>query len=185
MGKSWMYVGLLTLAAAAIVCGSRSFAQIDHSIDETNQTAGQDRDAQDRRFAKDLLEKGMAQIQLAQLAMQKTSDSQVKDYAQQVVKDRTAIDGAVENVAKRLGVSVPSKLSHGDRKSLEKLSGLSGSDFDQAFLKQMIRNHKDEVGSCHDEVSNGQDPGLRNLANQAADTFNSHLQMAEKLAQKS
>jgi putative membrane protein len=79
----------------------------------------------DQAFVTKALEGGDAEVQLGQLAEQKSQSNDVKQFGQKMVSDHTQMgDKWFKPVAKQMGVSEPKGPSKKDKKLIEKLQGL-------------------------------------------------------------
>ena len=137
----------------------------------------------DRTFVKEALEGGEAEVQLGQLAQQKSQSDDVKQFAQKMVTDHTQMGQDMMAVAKNLGVSAPNSLSKKDKQFMAKLAGLSGAQFDQEYIKAMVKDHKDDLKAFKDEAQMAQDSGVKQEAQKGQQVIQEHLQMIEQIAQ--
>jgi len=64
------------------------------------------------------------------------------------------------------------------------MQALSRSAYDQAYIKDMLKDHKQDLSEFHTEASNGHDSSIRDAARQGSKTISEHLQMAEQLAKE-
>ena len=85
-------------------------------------------------------------------------------------------------VAQQLGVDVPTQVSKKDSKVINKLQALSGPAYDQAYIKDMVKDHKDDLSEFQTEASSGQDQTVKDAAAQGSKVIAQHLQMAQQLA---
>jgi len=162
--------------AAATVLGSARFA----TAQVVDNSAAQIDD--DKKFVKNATEGGMAEVQLGQLAQQKSNNPNVKAYAQKIVDDHTALNNQLQPVAQRFGVAAPAKLDKKDQAEYDKLSALSGDAFDKAYVQAMVADHKKDLQAFKDEASNTYDQQLKTAAKQGTMVISQHYQMAQKLA---
>ena len=139
---------------------------------------------QDRVFLKDALEGGMAEVQLGQLALQKSSNADVKQFAQKMVDDHTKMGDQLKPIAQQIGVKIPDAPSKKDKTTIAKLQQLNGGDFDKAYMKDMVKDHKSDLSDFRSEADQGSNPAVKNAASQGAGIINQHLQMAEQIDQK-
>jgi putative membrane protein len=138
----------------------------------------------DQSFVKKALEGNAAEVQLGQLAQQKSQSDDVKQFAQKMVSDHTQLnDQMMKPIAQQLKVKEPTELSKKDRELVAKLGGLSGQEFDQAYIQAMVRDHKQDLSEFKDEASTTQNPGMKQAAQQGAALISQHLQMIEQIAQ--
>jgi len=87
---------------------------------------------------------GMVEVKIAQLAVAKTDEAKVRDFAQLVVNEHTTANDELKKVAE--GVDIP--LEPADTKSKQKqenLSRKSGKEFDEAFLEEMAASHANDM----------------------------------------
>lgn len=187
------------LAGALLLCGSMGVAQMSQpSNGPAGQTPGQTNPAMDsqmngmqaagqaspmdKMFVAKAMQGGMAEVQLGQLTLQKSSDDQVKQFAQKMIDDHSRMIDQMKPVAQQLGVSVPNKVSKKDTKTMAKLEGLSGSAYDQAYIQDMVKDHKQDLSDFQTEASSGQDQTAKDAANQGSKIISQHLQMIEQIA---
>lgn len=138
--------------------------------------------ARDSRFVRKALAGDMAEVQLGQLALQKGSSPEVKQFAQKMIDDHTKLSDNMKPVAEKLGVSAPTKLDKKAQRTREKLDALSGTAFDHAYMKDMVKDHKQDLQSFKQEAASTQDPAVKTAADQGAQVISAHLQEAEQIA---
>src|SRR5580692_2613002 len=190
---------LVAAAGAILLCGSLGLAQMSQQPNgAAGQTPSQNNPAMDsqmnsvnapgqpsptdKMFVKKALQGGMAEVQLGQLTLQKSNNDQVKQFAQRMIDDHTKLGEQMKPVAQQLGVSVPTEPSKKDKQTMAKLQALSGSAYDQAYIKDMVKDHKQDLSDFQMEASNGQDPAVKDAATQGSQIISQHLQMAQQLA---
>ena len=149
---------------------------------DNSAAAGVSGPAQDKVFVKKALEGSMAEVQLGQLALQKSNDAQVKEFAQRMVDDHTKMLDQMKPVAQQVGVAVPASPSKSQMKTMDKLKTLSGDAFDQAYIKDMVKDHKEDDADFKREASSTQNPKLREVVQQGDQVIEMHLQHIEKIA---
>jgi putative membrane protein len=193
---------IVVLAGAMLLCGSMGLAQMRDSAGPPGQGAGQtpgqnpSTDPQmngmqtapgqpspvDRMFVSKAMQGGLAEVQLGQLTLQKSNNPQVKEFAQRMIDDHTKLNEQMKPVAQQVGVTPPDQISKGDRKTIAKLQALSGSAYDQAYIKDMVKDHKQDLNEFQMEASSGQDQTVKDAANQGSKVITQHLQMAQQMA---
>lgn len=137
----------------------------------------------DQAFVSKAMEGNDTEIQLAQLAQQKSQSSDVKQYAQKMAADHTQMnDKWFTPVAKQLGVVQPKGPSKKEKKVIAKLQGLSGDEFDKEYIGTMLKDHQQDLKDFKQESESAQDPTLKQVATQGASVITQHLQLAEQVA---
>ena len=143
--------------------------------------AGCARDPKDQAFVTKASQGGMAEVQLGQLAATKGVAADVKAFGQRMVSDHTKASDELKAAATAAGATVPGELSSDQRDTLAKLDKEAGQDFDNAYAKAMVKDHKEDIELFREEVSSGQNAGLKAYAQKTLPTLEEHLRMAQAL----
>lgn len=131
--------------------------------------------SRDTKFAMKAAQGGMAEVQLGKLATEKASDPNVKAFGQQMVDDHTKANDDLKSVAEKENMTLPTNLDAKDQSEYNKLQKLSGSDFDHAYVKDMVKDHEEDVKEFQKEASNGKDPQIRAFASRTLPVLQQHL----------
>jgi putative membrane protein len=137
----------------------------------------------EKKFVQKAIEASLGDVEMGRLALEKSTDSQVRHFALQETEDHGKILDDLKQVAQQLQMSVPDAPSPSNLKEIDKLKALSGDAFDPAFLKETVKRHKDEDKSYRDEMRTTTSPQLKNLITQETQILGNHLQQAQELAQ--
>ena len=138
----------------------------------------------DQAFVSKAMEGGVAEVQLGQLAQEKSQSNDVKQFAQKMVSDHTQMgEKWFKPVAKQMGVSEPKGPSKKDKKLIQKLQGLSGQQFDTEYIQAMLKDHKADLKEFQNEAQMAQDPTVKQIATQGTTVIQQHLQLIEQIAQ--
>jgi putative membrane protein len=136
----------------------------------------------DKMFLRKAVAGGLAEVQLGLLAVQKAESPEVKDFGQKMVTDHNALNEDLRPVADSLGVMLPKKISKEDQAEHDKLSGLSGSDFDTEYLTFMVKDHHQDLREFREEVANTSEPLLKDAVTKGAAVIREHTKMVDQLA---
>ena len=99
-------------------------------------------------FLSKAVEMNTAEIDLAEMAIAKTHNPKIKEFAQMVLRDHTqALDKAKELLSARQagGKIAKAQLTAEHKRTAERLGKLSPDEFDRAFMDTMVSNHKNGV----------------------------------------
>lgn len=146
-----------------------------------NKPNGDDVAHRDKSFAEDLATGSTNEVALSQLADSHASNADVKSFAQMMVTDHTQLNSKLSDLAQKKGLDLSSSIEKGQKKGVSSLSKKNGGDFDKAYIKQMVKGHKDTADLLKDEAADSKDPEFQQLANEALPTVLSHLQKAQDL----
>ncbi len=120
---------------------------------------------------------GMSEVQLGNLALAKAQSADVKQFAQQMVSDHTKANNDLKNVAAKKSVALPTDINDEQKSSMEKLSKLSGADFDKEYVKAMVEDHEKDVKEFTAQSQSGTDADVKAFATNTLPTLQSHLDM--------
>ena len=135
----------------------------------------------DKQFLRNATAGGIADVRLGTLAAQKGGPS-VKELAQKMVDDHTALNKGMASVADSLGVLLPKKMPKDDQAEYDKLNGLSGKDFDTEYLTYIVKAHWQNIHAFYMEASLAADPALQTEVLKGMFTMHQHLGMINKTA---
>lgn len=152
----------------------------------SGQNAGAPTSAQDfseRAFISKAMEGGMAEVQLGQLAQQKSQSNDVKQFAAKMVNDHGQMgEKWLKPVAQQMGLNEPSGPSKRDKKEIEKLQSMSGQDFDREYITMMVKDHQKDLKEFQSEAQAAQDPTVKQIAEKGSQVIEQHLQIIEQIA---
>ncbi len=135
----------------------------------------------DRNFLMKAAEGGMMEVQLAQLAQKQAANDQVKQYAQKLEQDHSAANKQLMDIAQRRGVNVPSTLKPEDQQTIDRLSKLSGAEFDREYIRHMVKDHRKDVKEFDKESQKAMDTDVKTFAANTLPTLKDHLSKAEEI----
>jgi putative membrane protein len=134
--------------------------------------------SKDHKFVCEALIGGQNEITLSQVAVQKASDPSVKDFAQRMVQDHQKANDELIKLATDKGAMIPEAATKKSEKLAEHLQNLSGAEFDRAYIKDMVNDHKKVVKMFQKEVEHADDGDLKSWTARTLPTLEDHLRMA-------
>jgi putative membrane protein len=128
-------------------------------------------------------------IKAAELALQKSKNKDVRDFAEDMVRDHTAVNDQALALVKKLHVTPQDNdtskglVKQAAAKEAE-LKQLNGAAFDKAYADNEVAYHK-EVNSALETVliPDASNPELKDLLTTGLKIFQGHEQHAEHVAQ--
>jgi putative membrane protein len=136
----------------------------------------------DQAFVRKTLEDNQAQVQMGQLAAQKSTSADVKQFGEKMAQIHEQLTDQLKPVAQKLGVSEPKEPPKKEKQEIEQMQSLSGTDFDIAFIKAMMKEQQSDLKDFKSEAQSAQDPTVQQLAKMDAPVLSQHLQILEQLA---
>lgn len=188
-----MMIKIATYAAAfglvAFLAGSAANAQSNAKADPTPtskaaSSKGTTRMISDATFAREAAEGGIAEVKFGQLAEDKGSSQEVKNFGKRMVTDHTKADDQLKADAAKEKFTLPTDMSKRDQMAYDRLSKLSGSAFDRAYSRDMVRDHRADVAEFLNESKHGKQEWTKDFALQNLPTLRDHLKQAEEMLHK-
>jgi putative membrane protein len=124
---------------------------------------------------------GMMEVQVAQMAQQKASGQEVKDYARKLEQDHSKANDKLKAIAKERQVELPSDVGPEHKAMIAKLTNLSGAEFDTAFMKMQVQHHRKDVKEFERASTRSMDSDLKEFASSTLPTLKEHLSQAEQI----
>jgi putative membrane protein len=121
-------------------------------------------DQEDKQFAVDASLKGLANIELGKLAIQKGSDKKIKNFGILLIKQHTKIGARLRKTAYLKKIPLPASIDSSTQKELTRLSAYSGKAFDKAFLNFMISKHEADIKFFEYAAKHVVDKDLKKMA---------------------
>lgn len=126
-------------------------------------------------------------IEYANIALKKSSDKQIKEFANTMATDHKAIIDQAVALAKKLGVtpkdnSVSKSLMEGAKKMQEKLNKTSKKDFDKVYIDNEVAYHKAVISTVQDIlIPDTENSELKQLLEAVLPALQVHLRHAEMI----
>jgi len=141
-----------------------------------------------RRDANEFVHKvamdGMAEVELARLASQKAKDPEVKKFAQRMLADHTKANQELKQLASNKNMALPAALGPEQNADKDKLSKLTGAEFDREYMSMMSAAHDRAVAAFEDESQDGGEADIKAWATKILPTLKEHQSMAKDIASK-
>jgi putative membrane protein len=141
-------------------------------------------DHPDWEFFKKAAQGGMAEVTLGQMAASKAESEAVKNFGQRMVTDHGKASQELKDLAAAENVTLPTEMSADAKALQEKLSGLSGAEFDKAYMEEMLKDHKTDISAFQEQAQQGKDPEVKNWAEKTLPTLQEHYTLAETTSSK-
>lgn len=174
------------LLGTTLTLGSALGQQVTHGAakDESLAKPAATLDETDQKFVKDAAGSNATEIQLGQLAQMKASADEVKQFAAQMVKDHSAANDQLKNLAQSQHVALPSELDAEHKAAKGRLSNLEGSQFDKQYILTMAHEHTQDVQKFQQESQSANSQTVKQFAATTLPTLQRHLKYAQELQSK-
>lgn len=123
---------------------------------------------------------GMTEVALAKLALEKSKNEKVRDFADRMVKDHGKANAELTGIAGKKGYTTPKQLDAEHQAMVAELKGRSGTTFDAAYSQHMQMAH-DKAIALFEVGSTSSDADVAAFAQKTLPTLKEHKQMADTL----
>lgn len=180
-----MAAGLFSaLGYSAVAQTTRPAPSQNQSMPAQTQSGQQQRNqlsALDQQFVIDAAHGGMAEVQLGQLALERSRNPEVKQFARQMIQEHTRANERLMRLAAQKGITPPTTLGK-YQAAMERLMQLSGEAFDQAYMNEAgVNAHMESAAVYQRQAALGQDPDLKAFAATILPRVQGHLEMASEM----
>lgn len=138
----------------------------------------------EKSFIKDAASGGAMEVELGQAAVKNAMSQDVKDFGQRMVTDHGKANEELKTLVGKKQVQVPTELERKHKSKVEKLSKLSGEEFDKKYMKAMVKDHVKDVADFKKASKKAKDPELKAWIDKTLPVLEQHLQQAKDVAQK-
>jgi putative membrane protein len=138
--------------------------------------------AADQTFIADGTKAIATQRDAARIATSRSTDRDVKAFAERVSSDNAKISDALRAASPR-GVDVAK--NDPDAAVLASINNLRGADFDKVYIEQVaLAGEQKALSAFQAEIASGRDEQLKDAAKKALPTIQEHYAMAQDLAKR-
>lgn len=135
--------------------------------------------APDEKFVQDAVAGGKTEVQLGNIAAERGANPEVRSFGRRMSRDHAGLNDQLNRILTEQGITEPGATEKTTRSS-GALEGVSGPDFDRAYMSDMVNDHKNDITEFKKEAAEGRDPEIRTWAAQTLPALEDHLKMAEQ-----
>ena len=180
-----MMAGCAVVLSGVMAMGGVAGAQVANaSSGEENHALGKVTRAEgmpDQTFLKAAIEGNHGEIDAAKMALRKSQNEQVKQFAQRMVDDHTKMLADLHQVEQGQPLKYSDTSSAAAKRMAMKLRTLKGAAFDKAFVDGMVKDHEGDVRDFTKEAETGQNAAIKGAAEKSLPTIKEHLEMVQGL----
>jgi putative membrane protein len=173
-------VSLASVSATALLALSVSAHAQTAAPVATTAGATQELHAADKSFIADGTQTVATQRDAARIADSRSTDREVKAFAEQLVADYTKLSNSMRAASPR-GVDVPR--DDPDAAVLSSINNLRGADFDKTYIEQVaLEGQQKTLSAFQAEIASGRDAGLKKAATEGLPVIQADIAKAKELA---
>ena len=159
------------LSTSALVCFFGATSSLAFAVDKI--------DADD--FVDEVSAKGIAEVESAKVALEKSNSADVRSFAQKMITDHTSANMKLANIAskKKLEVSTEAELTTKAKKFV--LEQRDGESFDEAYANNQVSAHEATI-ELFQQAAVSDDAEIAAFAKETLPKLQHHLTLAKELA---
>jgi putative membrane protein len=138
----------------------------------------------DAGFIREVNSDNQMQIQLAQLARQRSKNPQVRQFAEQAITDHNGLQNQWRAMASQNGMTLNQGLGPMHKEKVTNLKKASDKNFDKAYMTTMIQQYSDETSYWQKEGRASQSAQVRQLVNAGLPTLEQNFNEAKRLGRE-
>jgi putative membrane protein len=101
-----------------------------------------------------------------------------------MVTDHSKANAELMQLAGRKNIQLPTDVKSDQKSEQDKLSKLSGADFDKEYVDYMTKDHEEDVSEFQKQSQSGGDAEIKAFAAKTLPTIQHHLQMIKEIKSK-
>lgn len=174
---------LMALGLALPAWSQSSSAPGRSATSQGNPSAPQNT-REERELVEDLAHANLAEIETGRLALEKTQNTQVRQFAQQTVDEHTKALQELQQLAQKKQLKVPEEADFQHKAIATAMRLLSGETFDRQYIRQIaVRDHR-RAEDLLQKAQRSQDSDIKAYASRLLPVVQRHLAMARDLEQQ-
>lgn len=138
----------------------------------------------DQNFLMNAARGNLFEVRMGNLAMQKASSNEVKEFGQRIVTDHSQAEQKLDQMATAMNFTLPHEVSPEQQSEINHVEKASGKDFDREFMKMMVIDHMRDISAFERAASEATNAAVKQFAAQTLPTLKEHAKLAREVAAK-
>ena len=178
--RSLLTVCLITLTAAfgLTACGREN--GVEAAREDRPTTLSQS----EQDFMMEAAQADLAEIDMAQIALQNSGNGDVKDFANMIKSDHTSSLEDVMELMKDRNLQQPKSIPAELQRDITRMKSLTGGEFDREFINMAVSEHQKAVEMFRDQQSTAQNEDVKKYVEDTLPILEMHLEKAQRLQTK-
>lgn len=170
---------IFSLVAASFAVGCNSAEQ---KQPESKEVAEEKNDAKfnadssehNAQFVVDAANGNLAEIRMAELALQKSSNKDIKEIAKMLQDDHTAALNDLKILASNKSISIPADVTDDTKQKLQKLTDEKPAAFDKEWTDKLMEKHMKTISDYEAALGTVTDQDIKNWINTVLPKIRAH-----------
>lgn len=169
-------IALMLAGSLIVACQDESKPEESKEVAKEQNEKKFDADSSQEKsaFAVEAASGNLAEIKLAQLAIQKSSNKEIKDIATMLEADHTAALGDLKSIASVKGITLPTDEPDKTKELITDLSDDKPADFDKNWVKALMDKHEKTISDYEKALNDLKDEDLKAWITKVLPSIRSH-----------
>jgi putative membrane protein len=175
-------VSAVALIACMTACEPKKTQEdsAEVAMEKNDSTLNDRDDEKDADFVVNTVAGNYAEIKLAQLALNKSNDSKVKEMATKLEEDHTKILNDLKAYADKHGIAVPMEETEDATKDMNDLAAKEANEFDEKWCEMLEDKHEKTINKFEARMDKTEDPELKNWISATLPALKNHHEMLKQ-----
>ena len=179
---------VLLMAAFIVSCGDGDRSKTDSDVKASRDTMSTfntpSMNDDDAALLRESMQENYREIKMADLALRKSANSEVKKIAEMLKADHTATEKNIMNLAAQKSVALNAPDSIPVLKDIDDMGKKNAIAFDKDWCKEMSNAHEKKIKKFERASATVMDADLRNWINEMIPTLKKHYDELEACRKK-
>ena len=171
---------LAVVMASAWVMSGGALADDQGAVMGTRSTQG-DLSEKAQKFIEKAAKGNMGEVALGEVAREKGSSDAVRQFGARMAEEHGKANDELKAIAQAKGVQWPEQLKEQHQELADELSQLSGQEFDQKYMKEMVKAHEKDVEKYEKMAQEIEDPEVKQYIEGTLPVLREHLELAKQI----
>jgi putative membrane protein len=136
----------------------------------------------DEEFIKKAYSENTDEIQLSELAKKKSTNKQITDFADMLIKDHQKANSELKAIAMEMKVKTPEGPSIEGKIKEEELEMKKTDGFDSSYINYTIKEHEKDIDTYKQASAEVANASLKKYAKNTMEVINKHLEKAKQIS---
>ncbi|QJR81680.1 DUF4142 domain-containing protein [Alteromonas pelagimontana] len=132
-------------------------------------------------FVEDASAKGIAEVESAKVAQQKSSSADIKAFAQKMITDHSAANKELASIARSKNLEISDEAGMVSKAKKLMMEQRDDQSFDEAYAESQVEAHEDTI-ELFKQAAMSDDAEIAAFAKKTLPKLQHHLKMAKDLA---
>jgi putative membrane protein len=133
--------------------------------------------AADKDFIQVAIQGGVTEMRLGEMANLKGNRDEVREFGHLIVKEDATVNDDLKVLAQQKGLTLPESLEAKQQAMVDKMTSLTGSRFDDAYIAAMTKELTDLAKAFRAESASTKDADIKNVVDKSILVVNEHLKL--------